>query len=75
MSTVSAVANTYTEYAQMRHFPPPEYSESQTATTPYNFASTVRIADGPLTPFGSETDLYPSKNNAKRAAAREAVIW
>jgi len=35
----------------------------------------VRIAEGPLTLFGSETELYPSKPEAKKAAARDAVTW
>ncbi|KAK5130193.1 hypothetical protein LTR08_002402 [Meristemomyces frigidus] len=63
------------DYSQSRHLSLPEYSEAHTATTPFRFQCSVRIADGPLTPFGSQTELYPNKNEAKRAAAREAVKW
>ncbi|KAK4543884.1 hypothetical protein LTR36_004658 [Oleoguttula mirabilis] len=63
------------DHAQAKHLALPEYTEARTFTTPIRFACAVRIADGPLTPFGSDDDLYPSKQEAKRAAAREAVLW
>lgn len=66
---------TVTDYAQIRHMSLPEYTEARTDTTPIQFACTVRIADGPLTQFGSESELYSSKTNAKKAAARDAVLW
>ena len=65
----------HTDHTQSRHIPLPEYVEARTVSTPVHFQCSVRIADGPLTPFGSETELYPNKNEAKRAAAREAVEW
>lgn len=63
------------DHAQAKHTPLPEYTEARSFTIPIQFACKVRIADGPLTPFGSDDDLYPSKQEAKRAAAREAVLW
>ncbi|KAK5121283.1 hypothetical protein LTR85_005449 [Meristemomyces frigidus] len=63
------------DHAQIKHLPLPEYTEARSFTIPIRFACSVRIADEPLTPFGSDDDLYPSKQEAKRAAAREAVLW
>ncbi|KAI7216709.1 hypothetical protein KC333_g4679 [Hortaea werneckii] len=63
------------EYTQANRQVSPIYEDSRTITTPIRFACTVRIEDMPETPLGSSTDLYQSKQEAKRAAAREAVLW
>ncbi|GAB1726300.1 hypothetical protein NU195Hw_g4549t1 [Hortaea werneckii] len=63
------------EYTQANRQRSPAYEDSQTITTPIRFACTVRIEEMPDTPLGSSTDFYQSKQEAKRAAAREAVLW
>ncbi|KAI7503878.1 hypothetical protein KC367_g1441 [Hortaea werneckii] len=63
------------EYTQANRQGAPAYEDSRTITTPIRFACTVRIEDMPDTPLGSSTDFYQSKQEAKRAAAREAVLW
>jgi len=63
------------EYTQANRQGSPIYEDSRTITTPIRFACTVRIEDMPGTPLGSSTDFYQSKQEAKRAAAREAVLW
>ncbi|KAI7008397.1 hypothetical protein KC318_g9884 [Hortaea werneckii] len=63
------------EYTQANRQGSPIYEDSRTITTPIRFACTVRIEDMPGMPLGSSTDFYQSKQEAKRAAAREAVLW
>ncbi|KAI7005550.1 hypothetical protein KC355_g8151, partial [Hortaea werneckii] len=63
------------EYTQANRQGSPIYEDSRTITTPIRFSCTVRIEDIPGTPLGSSTDFYQSKQEAKRAAAREAVLW
>ncbi|GAB1741056.1 hypothetical protein NU219Hw_g6306t1 [Hortaea werneckii] len=63
------------EYTQANRQGSPIYEDSRTIMTPIRFACTVRIEDMPGTPLGSSTDFYQSKQEAKRAAAREAVLW
>ncbi|RMZ28622.1 hypothetical protein D0859_07313 [Hortaea werneckii] len=65
----------FEEYTQANRQGAPAYEDSRTITTPIRFACTVRIEDMPDTPLGSSTDFYQSKQEAKRAAAREAVLW
>ncbi|RMY37297.1 hypothetical protein D0865_13410 [Hortaea werneckii] len=63
------------EYTQANRQGSPIYEDSRTIATPIRFACTVRIEDMLGTPLGSSTDFYQSKQEAKRAAAREAVLW
>ncbi|KAI7241464.1 hypothetical protein KC330_g504 [Hortaea werneckii] len=63
------------EYTQANRQGSPIYEDSRTITTPIRFACTVRIEDMPGMPLGCSTDFYQSKQEAKRAAAREAVLW
>ncbi|TKA33312.1 hypothetical protein B0A50_00865 [Salinomyces thailandicus] len=71
----SVGSDVLTKYAQSNRLKLPHFAETRTATAPFQFACTVRIADGPPIPFGSASDAYSSKQDAKRAAARAAVIW
>ncbi|KAK4989670.1 hypothetical protein LTR66_007003 [Elasticomyces elasticus] len=63
---------TYKEYANANSQPPPVYQDYQLGNS---FASEVTIALRPLTSFGSQTSLFPSKKLAKAFAARDAVFW
>ncbi|KAK3674198.1 hypothetical protein LTR78_006045 [Recurvomyces mirabilis] len=66
---------TLQDYCQLRRLKLPEYEELQTTKTPYTFACGVKLAmpNAPL--LGSRTDTYSNKALARKAAAREAVIW
>lgn len=46
-----------------------------TDRTPFEYACTVHIEGGELTTFGSPEQLFPSKADARKSAAREAVMW
>ncbi|KAI7179898.1 hypothetical protein D0869_10192 [Hortaea werneckii] len=63
------------EYTQANRQGSAVYEDSRTITTPIRFLCTVRIEDMLGMPLGSSTDFYQSKQEAKRAAAREAVLW
>ena len=62
-------------YAQAKKHPLPIYTEMRTEKTPHRFACTLRIEEGPLRLFGSDTTTFAAKGEAKRSAAREAVLW
>ena len=55
--------------------PSPSYEEKQTERPPHLFACAVTLPNYPLSPFGIDSELYSSKTLAKKAAARQAVLW
>ncbi|KAK5688444.1 hypothetical protein LTS10_000422 [Elasticomyces elasticus] len=67
-------AGSLQNYTQAHKLPMPDYTEFRTPYPPHLFSCTVRVANS-LALFGSETTLYSSKSAAKKAAAREAVLW
>ncbi|KAK3710692.1 hypothetical protein LTR37_010111 [Vermiconidia calcicola] len=62
------------ENAQQKKSFMPTYQEYRTETFPTTFSCSVSVAGGPLSPFGGKT-LFKAKQDAKAAAAREAVLW
>ncbi|KAK5730720.1 hypothetical protein LTR15_000658 [Elasticomyces elasticus] len=67
-------AGSLQNYTQAYKLPMPDFTEFRTPYTPHLFSCSVRLASS-LAIFGSETTLYPNKSTAKKAAAREAVLW
>ncbi|KAK5732635.1 hypothetical protein LTR17_010316 [Elasticomyces elasticus] len=67
-------AGSLQNYTQAHKLPMPDYTEFRTPYPPHLFSCTVRVANS-IALFGSETTLYSSKGAAKKAAAREAVLW
>ncbi|KAH9823759.1 hypothetical protein Tdes44962_MAKER04503, partial [Teratosphaeria destructans] len=61
--------------AHVRGYVVPDYTVYETKGNKPQFACTVTFPGAPLTPFGSTTELWPSKSEARKAAAREAVLW
>ncbi|KAK0272977.1 hypothetical protein LTR91_003144 [Friedmanniomyces endolithicus] len=69
-------AGTLQNFTQGHKLPMPDFTEFRTPYVPHLFSCTVRLASSLDTNFfGSETTLYPTKSAAKKAAAREAVLW
>ncbi|TKA78081.1 hypothetical protein B0A55_03265 [Friedmanniomyces simplex] len=68
-------AGTLQNFTQAHKLPMPDYTELRTPYVPHLFSCTVRLANKPDTIFGSDTTLYSTKQAAKKAAAREAVLW
>ncbi|KAK0933329.1 hypothetical protein LTR29_015080 [Friedmanniomyces endolithicus] len=69
-------AGTLQNFTQGHQLPMPDFTEFRTPYVPHLFSCTVRLATSLDTnTFGSETILYPTKSAAKKAAAREAVLW
>ncbi|KAK1817528.1 hypothetical protein LTR12_008053 [Friedmanniomyces endolithicus] len=69
-------AGTLQNFTQEHKLPMPDFTEFRTPYVPHLFSCTVRLASSLDTNvFGSETTLYPTKSAAKKAAAREAVLW
>ncbi|KAM0719989.1 hypothetical protein Q7P37_004124 [Cladosporium fusiforme] len=73
------------EFAHARSSTPPRFQCFETCSrlqqmagltlNPKTYAFTVHMADFPSMVFGSESSFYNSKADAKRAAARDAVLW
>ncbi|KAK4555822.1 hypothetical protein LTR86_007042 [Recurvomyces mirabilis] len=66
---------TLQDYCQLRKLKLPGYEELQTTETPYTFACEVKLAMPHAPLLGSRTDTYSNRALARKAAAREAVIW
>ncbi|KAK3115606.1 hypothetical protein LTR53_004864 [Teratosphaeriaceae sp. CCFEE 6253] len=66
---------TLQNYTQSHRLTMPDYTELRTPLPPHLFACVVKTSTGPPGGFGSSTDLYSTKQAAKKAAAREAVLW
>nr|POF17015.1 aldehyde reductase 2 [Quercus suber] len=62
-------------YLQKCKLPYAEYDERRTESTPFSFACTVRFQNSRAEPFGTVDVFYSNKKDAKRAAARDAVLW
>ncbi|EMC98934.1 hypothetical protein BAUCODRAFT_385575 [Baudoinia panamericana UAMH 10762] len=64
-------------YSQQRKLLAPTYSESRTTSNPTLFSCTLALTGCSLAapPFGFKERLYPCLTDARRAAAREAVLW
>ena len=62
-------------YHEQQKLPYPTYDEKQTERPPFLFACTVTLPKGPPSALGTDNELYPSKSLAKKAAARQAVMW
>ncbi|KAK3723235.1 hypothetical protein LTR37_001958 [Vermiconidia calcicola] len=62
------------ENAQQKKSFMPTYQEYRTETFPTMFSCSVSVAGGPLSPFGDK-NLFKTKQDARAAAAREAVLW
>nr|POE80007.1 hypothetical protein CFP56_08073 [Quercus suber] len=62
-------------HLQKQKLPAAEYAEWRTASTPFCFACTLRFQGSPVEPFGAPERFYPNKKEAKKAAARDAVLW
>lgn len=70
------VLSVLADYVQQNHlYAMPKYTEYQTESQPFKFACTLQVPGISSSCFGSKTDLYPSKKEARKAAAREAVLW
>ncbi|KAK5748838.1 hypothetical protein LTS12_021076 [Elasticomyces elasticus] len=67
-------AGTLQNYTQAYKLPMPDFTELRTPYAPHLFSCTVKLASS-LAIFGSETTFYSNKSTAKKAAAREAVLW
>ncbi|KAF2765694.1 hypothetical protein EJ03DRAFT_330773 [Teratosphaeria nubilosa] len=61
--------------AHVRGYVVPDYTDYEIKGNKPQFACTVTFPGAPGTPFGSTTEFWPSKAEAKKAAAREAVLW
>ncbi|KAK0327366.1 hypothetical protein LTR82_002129 [Friedmanniomyces endolithicus] len=68
-------AGTLQNFTQGHKLPMPDFTEFRTPYVPHLFSCTVRLASLDTNVFGSETILFPTKSAAKKAAAREAVLW